>query len=258
MALMVFCCALAALHTAGWGRRARPLRPVMQLQASGGSSGSTQLFLDMKKAMTAQAEKEKLLLKANLIELGLPKPKRRGGKTSGKTGSGGGFGAQAIGAASAAHELRVETMAADGICYVPGVLSKASAAMLQEMVQTELAGAYAAVEANPEASVSRFNVPVQTHDPSRGYLLLPLRDEASVISGVARGPMVQILQELLAPGSHLGRLFESTCGGGKAEFYDLVALRTEPGAARQPLHSDTPYQKTVPRRSPRRLPRRLP
>ena len=32
-------------------------------------------------------------------------------------------------------------------------------------------------------------------------------------------------------------------GGRTAEWYDLVALRTEPGAARQPLHSDTPYQK---------------
>ena len=108
-------CALGALHV-GWGRRVRPLRPVMQLQAPGGS-GSTQLFFDMKKAMTAQAEKEKELLEANLSELGLPRPKRtRGGKTSRKTGSGGGFGAQATGAAMAAHELRVETMAEEGVC----------------------------------------------------------------------------------------------------------------------------------------------
>ena len=242
-------CAFGALYNAGWGRRARPLRPlpVMQLTQAPGGSGSTQLFLDMKKAMTAQAAKERELLEPNMSEMGLPKPKRaRGGKTSRKTGSSGGFGSGGDGSgATAAHELRVETMAADGVCYVPGVLSKSSTAMLRKMVLAELASAYAAVEADPEMSVSRFNVPVQTHDPFRGYLLLPLRDEASVLGNVARGPMVQILQELLAPGSQLGRLFESTCGGGKAEFYDLVALRTEPGAARQPLHSDTPFQKTA-------------
>ena len=33
------------------------------------------------------------------------------------------------------------------------------------------------------------------------------------------------------------------CGGDDAELYDLVGLRTEPGAARQPIHFDTPYQK---------------
>ena len=219
----------------------------MQLTQAPGGSGSTQLFLDMKKAMTVQAAKEKDLLEPNMREMGLPKPKRaRGGKTSRKTGSSGGFGSGRDGSgATAAHDLRVETMDADGVCYVPGVLSKASAAILRKMVLAELASAYAAVEAEPETSVGRFNVPVETHDPFRGYLLLPLRDEASVLGNVARGPMVQILQELLAPGSQLGRLFESTCGGGKAEFYDLVALRTEPGAARQPLHSDTPFQKTA-------------
>ena len=119
MVVTTMVCALGALHNAGWGRRARPLQPpplAMQLQAPGGS-GSTQLFLDMKKAMTAQAAKEKELLEANMGELGPPKPKRaRGGKASRKTGSSGGFGSGGDGSgATAAHELRVETMAADGI-----------------------------------------------------------------------------------------------------------------------------------------------
>ena len=87
-------------------------------------------------------------------------------------------------------------------------------------------------------------MPVDTFDPLRGYLLLPLRDERSVEAGEPDGVMVRALRECLSSGSVLGELFGSAlCGGGKAEWYDLVALRTEAGAARQPIHYDTPYQK---------------
>lgn len=183
------------------------------------------------------------MLEPNLIELGPPKPKRGGKPGKKKTGGGGGFGAQAAGADAAANALRVETMKDDGICYVPNALSKELTARLRECVQDELRRSYAAVDEDPAVSIGRFNVPVETHDPYRGYLLLPLRDEQSVLDSVDRGPMVEALAELLGPKSPMGRLFESMCGGGRAEFWDLVALRTEPGAARQPLHSDTPYQK---------------
>ena len=151
------------------------------------------------------------MLEPNLVELGPPKPKR-GGKPGKKkaTGGGGGFGAQAAGADAAANALRVETMKDDGICYVPNALSKELTARLSECVQDELRRSYAAVDEDPAVSIGRFNVPVETHDPYRGYLLLPLRDEQSVLDSVDRGPMVEALAELLGPKSPMGRLFESS------------------------------------------------
>jgi hypothetical protein len=165
----------------------------------------------MKAAMTVQAEKERAMLEPNLIELGPPKPKR-GGKPGKKkaTGGGGGFGALAAGADAAANALKVETMMDDGICYVPNALSKELTARLSECVQDELRRSYAAVDEDPAASIGRFNVPVETHDPYRGYLLLPLRDEQSVLDGVDRGPMVEALAKLLGPKSPIGLLFESS------------------------------------------------
>ena len=55
--------------------------------------------------------------------------------------------------------------------------------------------------------------------------------------------MVRSLDKLLQDGAMLGDLFSSVCGGDQSEWYDLVALRTEAGAARQIIHSDTPFQK---------------
>ena len=65
----------------------------------------------------------------------------------------------------------------------------------------------------------------------------------SVEKGSAAGPLVAALQELLRPGAALGELFGEMCDGADSELYDLVALRTEAGATRQPIHSDTPWQK---------------
>lgn len=95
-------------------------------------------------------------------------------------------------------------MESDGVCYVPGVMTDASSRKLYKCLQDELAKAYSAVERDSACSISRFNVPVETHDPLRGYLLLPLRDEQSVIDGVADGPLVSSLRELLSPGAKLG------------------------------------------------------
>ena len=110
MALMLLLTgsAVTALHIGGRLRRSRSPRPVLQLQTS---AGSTQLFLDMKAAMTVQAEKERAMLEPNLIELGPPKPKRGGKPGKKKAGGGGGFGAQAAGADAAANALRVDTTA---------------------------------------------------------------------------------------------------------------------------------------------------
>jgi len=81
-------------------------------------------------------------------------------------------------------------------------------------------------------------------DPLRGYMLIPLRDEASVEARDPNGATIRALRECLSSGTVLGDLFGSElCGGENAEWYDLVALRTEAGATRQPIHFDTPYQK---------------
>lgn len=183
-----------------------------------------------------------------MLEPPAKKPKKLSSKKGGKGGGGGGggFGKQAAKALTPAeqlHQRRVETVQDDGVCLIPNALSKETAAELLACVSDELSRAYASVEEDPETCVARFNVPKSTFDPLRGYLLLPLVDEASAEEQERSGPIVRALRELLAPGSVLGELFSSTCGGVDAEFYDLVALRTEPGATRQPIHSDTPYQK---------------
>ena len=112
------------------------------------------------------------------------------------------------------------------------------------------AAAAAAAPPPPAAAAAAAPPPPPSLAPSLALpssalwpVLLPLRDEASVESGTAKGPLVQAVSELLESGSLLGDLFETTCGGGSAELYDLVGLRTEASATRQPIHSDTPWQK---------------
>ena len=210
-------------------------------------SSSGLLFQDSKKGMTARAERECGLLEKNTKPMLLPDKKRLKTSKKKKIGGGAGFGKQAgpvLTAAQQADALRLETVREEGVTIVPGVLSKDSAATLLECVSDELARSYAAVDRDPSTSLGRFNVPAETFDPTRGYLLLPLRDEASVEKGEPKGPLVSALSELLAPGAPLNELFSATCGGDAAEFYDLVGLRTEAGASRQPIHADTPWQKT--------------
>lgn len=239
-------------------RRPRSEAPTLQLAAASrpDNAGLGLLYQDNKKRTTAQAEFEREQLEPRMTELKPPKrqhggaPRAKKGKSKGKTKSkapaAAGFGAAvATTPAQQANALRADTLDTDGVCLVPSVMSSDEALALRETVADELERAYRAVDENPAASVGRFNVPVETFDPLRGYLLLPLRDEKSVVDEVARGPMVEALHELLREDSALGMLFESTCGGPSAELYDHVALRTEPGAARQPLHSDTPYQKVA-------------
>lgn len=234
-------------------RQARTQSPVLQVTASNGGAPSTLLFQDWKKGVDAAGRKQRVLLDPNSRELEPPDPKRfrtrkkkGGGKVKGSGGGGFGAGAAAkpLTAAEKETKLLVDTVTEDGVVLVENLMSKESAKELHEMIEDELAKAYASVERDPETCVGRFNVPKETFDPLRGYLLLPLRDERSVANGIAAGTLVRALGDLLRPGSTLGELFSSTCGGAeKAEFYDLVALRTEAGASRQMIHFDTPYQK---------------
>ena len=216
---------------------------------------SSLLFQDNKQATSRAAHREGVLMDPNSKLLDPPDPKRRfdprgkaGRFAKGKSkvkARGGGFAAgTSLTTAERANALRADTVAADGICLVEDVLSTESASKLLGAAQDELSRAYASVERDPQTAVARFNVAPETFDPLRGYLLLPLRDEQSVADGVKWGPIVSALDELLQPGTKLGELFSDTCGGDSAEFYDLVCLRTEAGAARQPIHFDTPFQKT--------------
>jgi len=207
---------------------------------------SQKLFQDSKQTMSNRGVKEREMLRANTREMQAPK-RGKGGKGSKKTPSAGGFGKKAAPALTASQQmdaLHVQTVADDGVCLVKGVLDREQAAELHACVADELARAYAALEDEPSSSIPRFNVPVETFDKQRGYLLLPLRDEKSLEDGVAHGTLTRGLRHLLAPGAPLGELFATTCGGDDAELYDVVGLRTEAGAARQPIHSDTPWQKT--------------
>ena len=115
-----------------------------------------------------------------------------------------------------ALDLRADALREEGVCLVPGVLGKESAARLHACVADELSSSYKAVEADPACSVGRFNVPVETFDEKRGYLLLPLVDEKSADAGKGgQGPLVGALRELLLPGAPLADLFTEMCGGGK-------------------------------------------
>ena len=215
---------------------------------------SGQLFQDMRAAEKLGADEQRELIEPNTALLERPNPKRKfavkggkkkgGGKASVRTGGGFSAGSKSLTAEQQRVSLCANTLAADGICLVENVMSKETTETLFKSVQDELARSYDAVDRDATTCTPRFNVPVETFDPLRGYLLLPLRDEKSVESNEPNGPIVSALRELLKPGSILGELFSETCGGTTAEWYDLVALRTEAGAARQPIHFDTPYQKT--------------
>ena len=173
--------------------------PLSPLGGAAGTSPSTLLFQDQKAANTRGAEKERKLLEPNTQEMALPK--KRSGRGRGAAGAGGGgFGKGSKGKAKRpvgkAHALRADATQADGVVLVPDVLSKESAQRLHACVRDELGRAYAAVEQDPSCSVARFNVPAETHDPQRGYLLLPLRDEQSVAACRRSSPGRSTLPDL--------------------------------------------------------------
>ena len=238
-------------------------RAVASLQLLAGElpplSGSVKGLLanDSREAIARRALKERDLLEPNTQEMKLPTRSSKANvatKGKKKAATGGGFGSKSSdrpisSVAQQALNLRSGNIAEKGFCLVPGVLSKESAHELHACVKDELAAAYAAVEDDPATCLGRFNVPIETMDDKRGYLLLPLVDEKSANAGVgSSGPLVRALRELLVQGAPLANLFLEMCGGGKGkhspELYDLVGLRTEAGASRQPIHSDTPWQKT--------------
>lgn len=141
----------------------------------------------------------------------------------------------------------------EGVVWVPSVLSLDLTKRLQKCVQEELECMREAIRQHPEKSVSLFYVPAKLHfASSRGYALLPFRETASLDTSPndksgnddetrnkSSSTLVESTQALLSPGTIMSQLFGTICD---SELHDFCVLRTEPGAAGQVIHSDTPCQ----------------
>ena len=155
-----------------------------------------------------------------------------------------------LSAADRATEARASLLDEQGVVVVPSALQPQTAAALRACCVSERELYHAKVEADPELSPTYFNVPVQSHDPRRGYLLLPWREAGRGVDALGEalgeGPILDAMREALGEGAPLGDLFAKMCGGEPAKLWDFFALRTEAGAQRQQIHADTPYQKVPP------------
>lgn len=212
------------------------------------------LFQDQHRAMSDRAEIEKQLLEPNMVEMVMKDTKQRKQKRS---GSGGGFGTsnnvsgnpRKSRKAPLSEDMKLicKSIRTNGVALVPNVLKKDTAEALRNTVLEEIECMRDATRKNPLLSPDYFYVPAEIHFSSpRGYVLLPLRDSASVAAGPNDiGTLVTATRELLQPNSALGTLFEEMCcasASNEPELYDYCVLRTEQGAARQLVHSDTPFQ----------------
>lgn len=152
-----------------------------------------------------------------------------------------------------------KTVREDGVVRVNSVLSMEMASSLRAAVLDELECMRDDVRRDASLSKDYFYVPAEIHfSTTRGYILLPFRDRKSEQSGDNNKDrrIVKATKELFHPGSPLSELFADLCStpnDGTTHsntntadpiLYDFCALRTEPGTARQLVHSDTPYQKT--------------
>lgn len=229
----------------GTGSRCSATRLHMAVEEGGLGAARAMLFNDQHKAMGRQAEDERELLENNMSEMKeLSKKKRKQHK---KKSAGVGFGAASPKVLSKFEEetqLLATAVQRDGVVLVPGVLQKETAATLRKCVLGEVETMRDAIRTDPSLSVSLFYVPADIHfSTPRGYVLLPFRDTESVKEGPDTvGPMVEAARELLSGDTPLSGLFGEMCDGANSQMYDFCALRTEPGAARQVVHSDTPHQ----------------
>ena len=137
------------------------------------------------------------------------------------------------------HSL--QSLVRDGVVRIDGVLSEATAAALRTEVIAMRDAARAAVAggAPPEDHFADVLL-----NDRRCDLLLPLHGARSVQLA---------LRELLVGGggggatasTPLRKVLSGALGDG-AVLYELAALVSEPGAPRQPVHPDNPYQPCTP------------
>ena len=203
------------------------------------------LFNDQHRAMNNQAQLEQEILDPNMQEMEVLSKTRRK-RLNQRVSSGIGFGAsqgESLTKTEVETKLLASQVREDGVVLIPGVLTKETAASLRECILNEIEVMRDAIRRDPSLSFSLFYVPAEIHfSTPRGYVLLPFRDSHSVLRETGTSPIVTAARELLAPGTPLAGLFGETCDGADSQLYDFCALRTEPGAARQVVHSDTPHQ----------------
>ena len=120
-----------------------------------------------------------------------------------------------------------------GVVRINGVLSPETSATLRAAVLEERAAAEAAV-ADGMPSSKRFGDLILSGN--RRDVLLPLADSPGAPAVVAA------LNELFGPEGTLLGLYD-TLVGERAVLYELASLISEPGAAKQHIHTDMPYNK---------------
>ena len=146
-------------------------------------------------------------------------------------------------AAAVARALRQE-----GVVKLDGILSASTAASLREQILERRDEAYAAVadaatrgDDDDEPWRKYFaDVLLKGDLNQRCDLLLPLKGWPGIQQG---------LHEILVASNLLTNTLISTLGvegGEDVTLYELSALISEPGSARQPVHPDNPYQEHPP------------
>ena len=130
------------------------------------------------------------------------------------------------------------TLRRDGVVQLDGLLAAATAAALRAEILQRREEAYAAVAEDGGSSEEWrkyfADVLLKGDANQRCDLLLPLKGWP----GLQRA-----LHEMLAASNHLlSSTLVAALGGDDGTLYELAALISEPGSARQPVHPDNPYQ----------------
>jgi len=206
------------------------------------------LFQDQSQALETMASRQAEILDPIMTKMKqVPVPKR---KKRSRQSAGSGFGGKATESKAdetvvdAYTEILATNLQENGVVLVPEILQPDFCQDLRACLYHENDLMRKQVEEDPTLSRSLFYVPADIlFSSNRGYVLLPFRETASVNQGPThKGTIVQAAQRLLSPEAKLARLFGHVCDGDSSQLYDFCALRTEPGADRQVIHSDTPIQ----------------
>lgn len=149
-------------------------------------------------------------------------------------------------ASSSVGERAIRALEREGVVQMGGVLSASTAAALRNDVLARRAFAEAEVEKGAPAGQHFGDVLLRER---RCDLLLPLQGNRALqlalrelLFGSAVGADGRVGAEATTP---LCELLVATLGSD-AILFELAALVSEPGAPRQPVHPDNPYQSDVP------------
>jgi hypothetical protein len=157
-------------------------------------------------------------------------------------------------AVARARSPRAYALSLDGVVRINGALSPRTAAALRHDVLERRAAAYAAVASGSRSPDFEFGTFMQYAE--RCDLLLPLKGNRVVqralrelLCGAARSGAGQSSPPTVATTTPLCDLLLATVGQD-AVLYELAALVSEPGAPRQPVHPDSPWQAATPLEPP--------